>query len=674
MIGTPYEEWYRTPRDGIDAEEGYVLHMTKWSEVLNGLPESQIYYLYDRLKNCRVDSLSQTSMIIAGHSFPVYFRLDQQPKIDDVVARNFHCMLVSTNFPLCPANERFFIYPFDMVEEPVSLNWFEIPRIKGRSSITYEMLSNTKGYKFVGMRDKLDGICFMGVTLGGKHYMVGSFWFEVRFPIQQAEWIRNTQEFKVLYPVIPCPSLQEGIFLFVYHPVLNFDAREAQKYKEGVMIFVSKEDQVEEYRMKRYNSVELQITNNIVLEQILEKDYSDGVWECIKEGDKIVPLRPRPSKSVSSRIIEKLLLFPQLYSLAESAHPPNCILYRETTMFEVKQLSGYPIPVRDHVEGIYCSDGRWFYIFQWYFASGILFNKRFFFQKIITVPGVLSSKNNKHVVASNNTFSTSKYLMVSPTEALCHTIYSDGHLPNLPDQGGERGTALLSIVAGDVGLVFESGKLYTLPGGKFDWEEESVFDCLERELNEELSPGWERIVAYGPYVSEGCSYFFTNKLVPGLTYMSSNLSCVHPYVRRVALAAQNEAVQLQMSRSNLASFHESDKKLTHACLGEFLDDGPKSLSEVRKQFGSNWANDHDAQHSVVFGNMVYSLEEFGRNRYIQQNMNNLINRDRAIRMSRYLPCSFNTLVAKSGFDERVVNDLLLVMPVERKDNQIHWKY
>jgi len=285
------------------------------------------------------------------------------------------------------------------------------------------------------------------------------------------------------------------------------------------------------------------------------------------------------------------------------------------------------------------------------------------------------TKKVKNVIAENNTFSTTKYLMVSPTEALCHTISSDAKMPNLPLQTGERGTALLSIVAGDVGLVFESGKLYTLPGGKFDWEEETVFDCLERELNEELAPGWGEIVAFGPYISEGCTYFFTNKKIPGLTYMASNLSCVHPYVRRVALAAQNEAVQKQMTDRNKASFTETDKKPDSIlCLGEFLDSGPKTLAEVKRKFGTKWASDEDAKHAVVFGGVVYSMEEFERYRYIQKQINDLVRRGQAVRIARLLPVSFNSLVAQTGFDVQVVADIVANLPVEKKGNIIHWKY
>jgi hypothetical protein len=604
MINSPYQQWFGTAIDGLEPRDAFKKHMTRWLDVLQGRPAAEVYYYYQRLKNRQVDSLNQKEIRIGALSFPVYFRVDAPPQISDHLQRNFHSMLISTGFPLCPANEIGFVYPFDMVEEPVDLPWLHVPMLQGRRNVSYEMLTNPKDYEFVAMREKKDGVPFVGVTLGGLHYLVGSFWFHVRFPCVQAEWLRNTAEFKVLYPYMPS-TMHEGLFELTYSKPVPYRAKVATDYDEGVMIFVAHKGVVQECRLKRQNTCELLIKSTKVegIDQIFE--VPDGIWECAYREGMWYPLKERPGKVPMVRLSEKMLLQPTLLSLKATAHPPSKFLFVRNWVNNGNRLQRINSSEGFAQRSLFSGGAvLWWFLYDWEFTEGEVSERRFHYK----MSEVVAGKKGVAPDTIHTNWSSAEYCALSQHSALVR----GGERTNGPvlNEESQKGVALLSIRGTDIGVLSEAGKLYTLPGGKIK-EQEKIWDALNRELNEELPPGWRQVEAYGPFVSGQCTYFVTMTELSGLVYRPSTSQEIHPYVRRVY---DHWIADINQSSKNVF-FEEAWKNFNPTCSYlDYFSTGPKSVYDMSTKYGPEWMKNTGTSAAfpplVVLGKMVYLASAF----------------------------------------------------------------
>jgi len=634
--------------------------MTEWAILISNKSENEIFYYYDRLKNRQVDSLSETEMKIGLMTFPVYFQVDEPPKIDDPLKRNFHSMLISTGFPLCPANELMSFYPFEKVEEPVQLDWLPKIEMKGRSNVSYEMVENTRDYTFIAMREKIDGIPFVGVTVHGEHYLVGSHWFSVRFPYEQVEWLEDTNQYKVLYPFISSP-LMEGLREFYSNPIVPFSSEKALDYEEGAMIFVAKGDVVTECRIKKVNTVEMLVKDSKIEGQ--EVFVADGIWECSHDS-KWKPLRPRPGKVASNRIVEKINLFPELMALKTTKHRLGDFEYEHSWRYD----NGQFVEIYRNEGFVQNKEGRWVYAYKWANRVGEVHNKLFYFNMRTNVNYSLQTKKQVLITSSDVNMCAPVYLMISPCEAM---VQGGFKVSEVPTKDNTSGVALLSFCGSDVGVVQEHGKLLTLPGGKID-PGEFVIDALNRELNEELKPGWHEIKAFGPFVSEGCTYFVMHGRQEGLLYIPPASNTVHPYVRRVVEHSQMEEVQ--PSKWKEVVFYETRKKeiISKLSLEEFLQK-PRHISEVITSFGQKWHLKDGAEDCIVLGKEVWLLSKFKKEMLWERRVHNRANSKKMSLISRCLPGTLEQIMRGTGFVEQELTPLLQAMPIDLVSGFYRWR-
>jgi len=662
MIGTAYDTWFCKPKFGLEIRSAYKKHMTEWVNALSGMTQPEILYYYERLRSRQVDCLNSEYMKIGKIQFPVYFQVDAPPPIANPQQRNFHSMLVSTGFPLVPANDYCSIYPFEMVEEPVSLPWLAIPEIKGRKNVSYEMLANSDHYKICGMREKLDGIPFVGVSVHGQSYLVGSFWFPTRIPLAQVEWKVNTMQFSILYPYVPVP-IKEGIFELMYHPIKGYNAGEALTFAEGVMLFVEAHGWIEEMRLKRVNTVEVEIVDGKLNGSEQHFMVEDGIWECSYENGVFFPLKCRPSKVPTLKLTEKLLALPTISALPTCAHPPTKVIYRSNFLYNVKEGKSsqiYPL------EGLHLPESgsryEWGYYGNWEFKQGEVKDRRFYFKREFIDP---KSVNQKTFCFWNSPifYSTSANWGLVQGGVLCSSM---------PKQDTGPGVALLSILGTTVGVVAESGKLYTLPGGKLE-SREAAWDGLNREMNEELPPGWGFIDAVGPFVSERCTYFVSLKAIPGVLYRSPTFPDMHPCIKRIYSHFMEN--QKNLSTPVTVRFVETSVEKSNIYIGDFLNK-PRTLQEMTLQFGTNWGHQVGKEGLKVFvlGRQVWKEESLKKHVDIE---NSTIGEYAPIvkKLMDLLPMRFDDLCQVLKFSSYELSHILDFLPtVEKENGVIDWDY
>jgi len=312
------------------------------------------------------------------------------------------------------------------------------------------------------------------------------------------------------------------LYQFYVNPIVPYSPEKAMLYDEGAMIFVSNGSEVTECRIKRQNTVEMEVKNGMIDDQKL--DVEDGLWECAWTKKKWIPLRQRLGKIASTRLVEKLILHPELHALMTCKHKISTFDYDN-----IWRLSGSTYSKEKRQEGFFEDDDGWHYGYRWTQRIGEVNERKFYFK--VLLPGKVHMKGKKHAVIEpqERLCYTTTYIMITPTEAL---VQGGVRVEEVPAKDSSVGAAVLSLVANDVGVVIEGGKLYTLPGGKTE-KGETPMDTVQRELNEEIPPGWGSVKTIGPYVSDGCTYFVTHDRVSGLNYVAPQSLTVHPYVRRV---------------------------------------------------------------------------------------------------------------------------------------------
>jgi hypothetical protein len=169
------------------------------------------------------------------------------------------------------------------------------------------------------MREKIDGVSFLGATIAGNHFVFGNYWLNVEFPYDQLELVPQTNEFRVLYPRIEGPIMDNGHY-FQYHEIVPYDREVLNNYKEGVMLFVQEEEGCREYRVKRVNTVEVEVVDGKLFGDAVQ--VKDGVWEVSYDGKQFHFIRERPMKQPTLRPLEQIYSSVVLSDLDDWASHP----------------------------------------------------------------------------------------------------------------------------------------------------------------------------------------------------------------------------------------------------------------------------------------------------------------------------------------------------------------
>jgi len=614
-------------------EDAYVLHMTHWCSLLVKMSEAKIRYLYARLRDLKLDALTVDHMIIDEFKFPVFFALDDLPPIEDPLQRNFHCMLVTTMFPICPACEQLKTYPFSKVEEPVSLPWLQVPLTEGRRSLSVEMIMNSE-YKFLASRPKIDGVLFSGISLLETHYILGSFWMQTRMKYDQLEYESGTATFFCVKPQIPC-ILQEQEFEVRPHPILPYSKK---TNAEGIMIFVANNQAVQELRVKKENTVELSVKKGFVEvagEQKNSTKVEDGIYECAYRNEKWVPVRRREGKIETTRPLEKVLAIPVVSALPDRPFYPL-----------VKKWSNIG------QEGFFLTpSNQWEYRHKWTLNVGREFGKDFFI-----------SESDPYKPMMYRWFRTQSYVALSDTHAVCTGfVETDPPWKVSPI----RGVALVSYFGDRIGVVIERGKLYTLPGGKFEGNELPQ-QALQRELQEELPFSWSSIAAYGPYENGPCTYYIAERVVTGLIYVPLSHPYVASWVRRVVA----DSLKQKPGKKQMSDLVNMKPVTEKPPLDSRLAQGIE-LRELERLYTKHWRK-HTKLSVLQIGSLVVARSTVALPD-VRMKMSNVLTRQQiedVVRIVPLLPCpvsAVNRVVPQKG---PYVDGLLKLIGCQVEQDQI----
>jgi len=517
LLGTPYETLFRRPRVGLEPLAAYKKHMTQWIKSLESLPEPLILYYFDRLKNLKFDSLSEDEILIDHISFPVFFTVDSRPRTLSVAADNFERMLITTRFPLVPASMTRYLLTFSLVEEPLTLPWLTIPPFRGKGNLSMGDLV-MESTTLVAMREKQDGRPFIRFSTLSGDYLLGSFWMPTVMCVDQAEFIPSTCRFYVLYPSIPA-EYEENRYIFKPHPFVTFNSSVAQTYREGVMVLISRRGEIEEVRVKRENTVELQVVNKKICFNQQEVPCADGVWEMALRGDLLVPVRARQMKDETTNVYSKLLAPPNLDALLAYKSTVPSFFYKcvfgenERIVQDAPNSFVYQTPLK--------------------YVEGVVVGNTFSFES--TVNQEVQTKEKKKIIIKHTSV-VKKYTVADffPLSLSAAFITSEPKEVDHLEIGSRKGVAILHFQGDEVGVVTEGNKLYTLPGGKIEYGED-VIPALTRELREELPLGWVQIETVGPLESGLCSYFVAlqDRPIPGVMYVPLTDVRLSPWIIRV---------------------------------------------------------------------------------------------------------------------------------------------
>jgi len=258
--------------------------------------------------------------------------------------------------------------------------------------------------------------------------------------------------------------------------------------------------------------------------------------------------------------------------------------------------------------------------------------------------------------------------MISSREAL---VQGGWKVNDVPVTDSVTGAAILSLSANDVGVVLENGKLYTLPGGKQE-EGEALITTLERELNEELPPGWISLKALGPYVSEGCTYYVTHSRIPGIVYLPPQSPTIHPYVRRVLEHYQQvDHYDKKIHEIDIRELQRK-KKVSSSTLKGYLKK-PQRLRDVIEEFGYDWAKGDVAHECLIFGKEVWHVSYLRQVQGQERMINDRINQMKVVTLGKLIPLSLLKLVEHSGLLQEEILSLLQQMPVECVSGTYRWQ-
>jgi hypothetical protein len=612
-------------------------HITEWFSIVSKEAPNDIPYYYNRLLNCQFDSLSVDFICIDKLKFPVHFKMNEPPKdIVDPIQRNMHCMLVTTGFPLIPANQMGYIYPFEKVDEPVPLSW--LPGLCPRRA-TKSLPHSCLGDPVIAMRECLNATPFSGVSFFGRHFLIGSFWIETRVTIEQAEFLEAQREFRVMYPRLPVPISECG-FTLKYHDPVPAHPSLVQSCPLGVTVFVASGPVVEEYKLKRQNTVDLRVVRGKIDGTEVMMPVEDGVWECSLPDLKPIK-RVARLPTISAVKAESLPVLSD-----KKAFAPISFAIEPT--YKLVDGKFYP----ECREGFHQSRGVWKYRADYQAHEGSECDRKFYFSQFLPPQPNSSVRNVANVQVED-------YMMISPTMALCK---GGVVVPEIPKPVIRPGTALLLIRGTTVGLVQEGGKLLTLPGGKME-DGEDARAALNRELNEELPMNWGTIRAYGPYQSDLCTYYVREAEVDlKITFASPYNPSVSPWVRRVyehylSLSGNDKLAPI----NRFVESHTFPKMMECEDTLKLYLRKPRTLVQLYAKFGTNWRTLDVPM--VCLGNLVYSREEAIRSQLTYLKITDRVHQQMAEIILPLLPATFQAIVAKTGFSNFDVSVCLQSMPV-----------
>jgi 8-oxo-dGTP pyrophosphatase MutT (NUDIX family) len=356
-------------------------------------------------------------------------------------------------------------------------------------------------------------------TLSGD-YLLGSFWMPTVMCVDQAEFIPSTCRFYVLYPSIPA-EYEENKYIFKPHPFIPFNSSIAQTYREGVMVLISRRGDIEEVRVKRENTVELQVVNKKICFNGQEVSCADGVWEMALRNDLLVPVRSRQMKDETTNVYSKLLAPPTLEALLACKATSPSFAYKcvfgenERIVQDALNSYVYQTPLK--------------------YAEGKVEGSKFYFECTENTSSQLKDRKEKKITVTHTSV-VKKYLVTDFFPLTAKSVFITSE-PKEVEQivfDERKGVAVLHFQGDEVGVVTEGNKLYTLPGGKIEYGED-VIPALTRELREELPLGWVQIETVGPIESGLCSYFVAlqDRPIPGVMYVPLTDVRLSPWVVRV---------------------------------------------------------------------------------------------------------------------------------------------
>jgi len=642
MSGSPYQYLFNSPKKGMDYADAFADHMTEWLSVLDSESDRSACFYYARLRDLQVDSMDEEGIRIDHLVFPVFFSFDKNEEEGlSENQRNLHSMLVSTQFPLMPAKEIEKTYPFVKVEELESLSWIHFGVVDGRKNLSVEMIESSQ-YSLIACREKKDGNLFLGVKVGGQNYVIGTFWLSTRMFYDQSEHVPSTNTFFVVKPYLS-QGLQEMGYEFDPHPPRPYSNVCSG---EGLMVFVANGSTCQEVRVKQENTVELPVKEgNICVagKKVSPTSVPEGMYECALRSKKLSeevvsyhwePVKLRQNKQETRRPEEKVNVFPVVSGLPK----------RPSVRFDFEYSP-------DGLEGFVRRKGKWIYSYQWQVVEGLQLG-RFF---LTSVP-----KGN-----SFQWYQTSDYVMISYRVAFVRRLVkTDSPM----DPGEQNGVALLSISLGRVGVVLEGGKLYTLPGGKYE-NGETPHACLERELNEELKFPWTRIQASGPFQSGPCLFYVTTLEILGMSYVDSYHPNLSPHVVRV-LRDYGSNPSSSTKCSKVEFFKRTFSPIVRT-LQDYLDMGVERRVLV-KEFGPQWYLKVPSNSFISVGPLVISCSAVVQTRsWIR--MGSVISLHELGVLKQVLPllpCSQEEMQLASGTSMAFMFDLVSKCHLFREDGKV----
>jgi hypothetical protein len=463
MIGSKYEDLYRRPRSGISFEEGAVRHMLDWKCILESFEGPVAYHYYCRLRDLQIDSLSADVITIDDVEFPVWFSTNGKYDHPDKKIGNLTAMLVTTGFPIVPANLAQYIFEFEKNEEVTDLAWLKFASSRGRDNFSfYDIMSKTV---ILAQRSKIDGIEFLGTKKNGVNYIIGTFWLAVRFPYEQLEYHVTTGSFACLYPSLESSS-EEGMYTILPHPFMPYTGI-CEKEGEGLML-VTEKSSTDECRVKKENTVEVSLSDG----RIIEMTERSGDYVAIRE---------RPMKQPTSHVRDKLMVPPTTIALPLHVPKPIRVVHE--------------VPGRE--ERIEETNGEIIHYVHWKDCPGMVVGKTLYYYDQ-EGSQLLLRRSFKFYHIDNSRFRTTRGLDVK----------------EIPPQ--EEPLTYYALVAvneiGHLAMEIRSTGLKEVPHLYGD-KNSNVVDVV-KSLIERVSPAWKTMKVEGPIKVGTITYFVMKENKP----------------------------------------------------------------------------------------------------------------------------------------------------------------